>query len=329
MPNFFDDNFKKNVNGLPNNEKNKFKDNVLGKKASLSDAEAAQFRKIVKENDLKEKMYNSTQVFRASSSHSEIQNYLDRTREVIIDRLGFTEKEKRAIDILKGNFSDNETIKIYLYFVFITIDYKFFISNAITLEDAIQGKFNFLLGLSHFNQISDISKKQVLFKILSLLREFCYHTYNVSSSAKIEQANKLLINLGVGLSIASRDTSMAKGLTSLSMECILDPLNPNKRFIYYVSDEAAELPEFKQIYDFYFKHESKEQFKSAVYKRMSPEEKAEIRDKNEYASETKRLNDRQKRALGHNTNIENMIEQYGDVLSKKLSNLKKRDTGML
>ncbi len=320
----FDDSFKKNTSGLSRSDKKEFQNQIYNSKNSLSDAEARAFQKILQKDKNDKRKYSEKKEFKEGAYLSEIKNYIDNTRNILIDSLCFKQEEKDAIEFLLRNMKDVRSVKVFFYFVFVTIDYKFFIEEKISREIAFEAKSHFLLGISDFKQISHESKKTVLYRMLDILNEYAFYAYTSSDIDQIYKANMLLATLGSVISIASSDFGDKTGYGALWMECILDPHNPNKRFMYYISRAKAETEEFRYIYDFYFKHEGKMNFKSQITKHLTNAEKEKMLQEKQKLDSERKLSNRSLKNMTQDKKIGKMMNIRGDVLANKLSSLKKR-----
>jgi len=303
---------------------NEIKNVGFGKKSSLSENETKQFQNMVKKNILDKSRYSAFITPLKGEMLGEIVDFLSRARMVLTETMSFNSEEKNALKILIRNFDEIEMRKIFFYFAFVTIDYKYFIENKISISTAVENKINFLLGLPNLKMISEDSRKTVLYKIITVLHNYVVHTYNVKIG-EIDIANEYLTNLGAILTIGFLDRRVEKSTNSLHIDCIVDHTNPNKNFTFFIPEELANTEDFRNVYDFYFKNEGKAVFESTLKKKTALIDPARNRKLEDSPVMTKKLNERQLEALGQRNKIEGIISHHNDEITKKLSNLKKRN----
>lgn len=289
-------------------------DKPFKKNKGLSELEANQFRKLLKDSEYKRKQRSGNKEELYSSFNlTEIKKYIQGTRNSILSSLNFNKEEKQAIRSLEENLGSKISRKIYYYFTFVTMDHKFFIEENVNLSEAVDGKLFFILGLDNSKQIAEESRKTVLFQLLSIIQEYSYHSYTTNSIHKLIEANELLTDLAVILSIASMDRQAIYSSNSLHLSCAIDPENPNRKFFYYISEKDAESKEFKNVYNFYFKHQGKQAVETILTQKQKRErgEKSQMMISNAYKNAGS--------AVGE------IMDHYNDVLAQKLGTLKSKN----
>ncbi len=111
------------------------------------------------------------------------------------------------------------------------------------------------------------TKKNVLFLMLSFLKDYVYYSYNTVyndiSMFHINDANKLLASLGSVLSVANYN-SIKDDIKSLFINVYINKGTEKKYYSYYVSNIDADNAAFKNVYDFYYKYYGKKMFESEL-----------------------------------------------------------------
>jgi hypothetical protein len=277
------------------------------KKPSLSDSEARLFKDIMKKDQAKKLSRESYSPYGDNASEgSEVEEYVRSTREILLQSLDFTSEEKNGLKNLLRSGKGVETKKNYFFFIYTSIDHKSFVEGKLRESAAVEGKISFLLGLTDLRQVDEDSTKTVLYKILAMLHKYAYYAYGSQSSDALSYANECLASLASVLSIGSYSGGRNRPTSTLYIDCVIDPLNPNKKFYYYVSKEDAETDEFKLIYDFYFQNEGKAAFESSLKKKAFEEKDKKI-EKMQAASVKK-----------VDVKLGAMLETYSSIIAVKL-----------
>ncbi len=304
---------KNKKSGMSESERKDFQKKVFNKNKGLSQSEMVEFSRII-DQDVRKKNIRSNHASFANSGYSfeQIMGFIKSSRRELAKSLGFSLEERRALEMVEGDYSNRYMHKVYLYLALLTIDYKHFVKQDLTAKDAVEGKIGFILGLKSFKHIVDDTKKSMFYRIIDLMREYAYYAYNAQDENMIKESNKLMVEFASVLSIGSPDEKKDYEGNSMHMNCAIDTNNPMRQFTFYISKTDAETPEFKYVYDWYFKNEGKSVFEDVLSKKVREDTRKVLSGLD--MGDIKSINQ----------NAGNMIASYSNVLGSKLASLHKK-----
>ena len=231
----------------------KAKDNIYNEK---------DIKDVIKKNiKLEQKQKSSKGLLQYNVTSQEVKHLLDNNRKSLSQALSFSEEDIKTLTSISRNITENKYTKDYFLYAFMIIDDKYFDEKKITLNDAIESKIYYTLGISSFKKITDESKRSTLFLIINFFKELGFQVYNSASISKLEEYNDMLAGLASVISFAAVDSSPSYSSTSLHINAVIDSAEYKKSIAFFVADDDVEKRDFKKGYNFYFENSAEDVFK--------------------------------------------------------------------
>ncbi len=287
------------------------------KKSSLKGNEANEFQKLLEQKEKKNNPVQSNWSGLCTDlSKEEITGRVSQNRESHALAYGFTEEERLALISLKDVYKEQQVRYICFDFIFTILDHNFIVAEKLSMEDALEGKLLFILGIPTLKPFIDKHQNTVLYDILFFLKDYNYFAYstiyNNVSILHINNVNKLLAHVASILTIAAYDKINNCSSESLYINCKLPELRPPNCFSYYISNDDANTEAFHIVYDFYFQRKIKPAFDAVV---APPNTNVA----------QKVLDESHEKVLRARTvKMKDMIDSYTNALQNKLTGLSKR-----
>ncbi len=291
------------------------------KQAFLHSVEKHGHDEIYNEKDIKDvinKSIKSTErqkmgcrLLKYNTRKSEVKKFIDKNRQYLEKSLNFAQDERQTLNSIAENAQNNKYPKDYFLFAFVIIDDKFLDEKKITLNDAVDSKMLYALGVADEEYIEDESQRNTLYLIFQFLKEYSFQVYNMQSIPKMEEFNEMLAGLASVISFTCVDDAPDYSSTSLHINAVFDSVDFNKKFALYVSDEDIKTKNFKTAYDFYFHNKA-----GQIIKQKGIKQKPSEQESNNFIPKESRY-ERKKRLKQ---------EANDDALSMKFKHMRKDDT---
>ena len=287
-------------------------------KEGLSVNEKLELKKIVRESEV----CINHGILNCSLEYDLIKEKINRNRKSIAAGCLFNEEEAEILDIFDYFSSDLESRADYFNFTYIIIDHKFIVEEKIMLNEALDAKIMFTLGISDIKNFFHLSTFNTLFDIFVFLKDYNYYAYytvyNSVSNYHLKDINHMLSDLASALTVSHADAMINYSSSALHIDCIFSDMKVPNKFSYCVSDEDAEKAAFKRVYDFYFAGRGKKIFETLISAAEGYGKKS-ADALNEKLSLSKLRVGRAKAE-----NISNMLSGYSTSISQKISGLRKK-----
>jgi len=168
-------------------------------------------------------------------------------RKYFLEESHFENEDLKVIEAIQNSFPNNKEF-ITFFYVYTNLDYCAFIQKRFHFDIAIDLKIEYLVGTKIVNVFRE-SKDKVLYKIIEKIINNM--DYNRNDYEKVETLNYLLSSVSsllfaVPFSKSLLDNNFVMGFKSNNISMISE-------YCIVLPDFFVETPEFKTVYDFYYK----------------------------------------------------------------------------